>query len=73
MAQVEKGHQGRNQALVVSTIHEEPFPLPYYCGICDLPRVASVVPTNDLSQGVIFQQNNTPTQHTTDTRVAAVV
>jgi hypothetical protein len=45
MAQVEKGHQGRNQALV-STIHEAPFS--YYFGICNLLGIASVVPINGL-------------------------
>jgi hypothetical protein len=49
MTQVEKGHQGINQALVVSTIHGEPFALPFYCGVCDLPSVTSVVPMNGLS------------------------
>jgi len=49
MAQVTKGRHGINQAVVVPTIHGEQFALPYYCGVCDLPSVASVVPMNDLS------------------------
>jgi hypothetical protein len=49
MAQVAKGCQGTNQAVVVSTIHGEPFALPYYCVVCDLASVTSVFPVNDLS------------------------
>jgi len=36
------------EAEPVAAIHEYPFPLPHYCEIGDLPRVASAAKTNDL-------------------------
>jgi hypothetical protein len=40
LARVKKFSRGRNRALAFATIHQQPFPILYYCGICDLPSVA---------------------------------
>jgi hypothetical protein len=46
---VEKFHHSRNQALALTTIHEEPFPLPHFYANGSFPSVTSVVQTNYLS------------------------
>ena len=46
----------RNQALEFTTIHEEPFPLPHYPRILDLPSVALVIRT--ALQICLFEQSN---------------
>jgi hypothetical protein len=43
--------RGINQAVVLTTIHEQPFALLYYCGIDDLPSAASEAQTNGSSVG----------------------
>jgi len=57
----------------VSTIHEEPFSLPYYCGVHDFPSVASVARKYDSLRGIIFQHNNANPHTAHWTRVAADV
>jgi len=45
-------------------IHKQPSTLPLYCGIDDLPSVASMIQANYLLQGVILQLDNA-TPHNT--------
>jgi len=47
-------HHDRNQALEFTTIPKEPFPLPHYTRICDLPSVALEVQT--ALQVSLFEQ-----------------
>jgi hypothetical protein len=41
-----------------TTIDEQPFPLPHYRAIDSLVSVASPAQTNDVSRGVIVQDDN---------------
>jgi hypothetical protein len=36
---------GRNRALAIATLHEQPFPLPYYIGIIAHKDAASAIQT----------------------------
>lgn len=49
---------GRNWALALGRIHEQPFPLLHYCGTGEVPSVATSGPTNDFTQSVMFRQDN---------------
>jgi len=39
--------RGINGTLTFETVHKQPFPLPHYCGICDLPGFDSEAQRND--------------------------
>lgn len=41
--------RGRNRVLAFATVHEQPLPLPDYCGIRDLPSVATSVTGHGMS------------------------
>jgi hypothetical protein len=41
LPRIQKFHQGRNHAVAFVTINKQPLPLPHYCGISNLPNVAS--------------------------------
>jgi hypothetical protein len=65
LTQLKQFSCARNFTLEFETLHQQPFPLPHYCGIGLLPTVACMVAqTHDLSQGVILQQENA-TPHST--------
>jgi hypothetical protein len=53
MTGVKKFHRRRNRALAYSNIQEQPFPLFQYCGIGDLPGVASEAQTNEVQRGEV--------------------
>jgi len=45
------------QALALITIHEEPFPLPYFCDKGNFSSVTSVVQTNYLSHSSVTSKS----------------
>ena len=53
-AQVLRLYCGRNRSLAFTTIHDESFPLPHYCGISDLPSAASVNYDSSVPQNQFF-------------------
>jgi hypothetical protein len=48
---LEEFQHSRIQALALTAIHKQPFPLSHYCGICAFQNVASAAQTNDSLMG----------------------
>jgi hypothetical protein len=48
---LEEFQHSRNQALALTAIQKQPFPLPHYCGICEFPSVALEAPIKNSLMG----------------------
>jgi hypothetical protein len=64
---------GRNGALeLFTTLHNQPFMLPQYGGLCNLLHVASAPKIKNISQGVILPNDNS-TQNMLDMIVVVAI